>query len=486
MGRGACGLRPLGLLALLVLQLSAGGGVRAAGRGGPEIVPAGWSGSSKLSRHKIVALLDSECPQIEFKEEERCSSLRQISRSNRCLKLPFAVQPGLQERQRMMHRTMYMAVFRRIAKSLQKMGFNFEVKVDKEFLASHRSMAAAEFLVIPDYHAEQVIFHRELTHTRLIIVQTADMATIPKLPCAYGDPRILAYFQHTSLHQLRENNGPLSSDNRLLAWIDPMNTTIQMRQPPLGTTELNKVHTVMPYVYKYRHPLDCGGRKWMLKLKDAFEKERKEWLQPLADRKYDVVVVAPQNAAFPAIINEHRLMALEMVRYLQIRYQLKVRAYVRPTTTREFYEAVQSAKIYVSPFGFGEAVGKDYETILSGAILVKPNSMRLSSAPDIYASGYSVSCRSDFADLGHVVLTVLNNLDKAQNLADKAYQNLVKYSTDEQTTLRIGKALKAVVESSTARAARTEEYCKAEDGTSAKPPTGPFLPPVAHMVPREI
>lgn len=44
----------------------------------------------------------------------------------------------------------------------------------------------------------------------------------------------------------------------------------------------------------------------------------------------------------------------------------------------------------------------------------------------------------------------------------------------------------AVVESSTARAARTEEYCKAEDGTSAKPPTGPFLPPVAHMVPREI
>lgn len=56
-----------------------------------------------------------------------------------------------------------------------------------------------------------------------------------------GDPRILAYFQHTSLHQLRENNGPLSSDNRLLAWIDPMNTTIQMRQPPLGTTELNKV-----------------------------------------------------------------------------------------------------------------------------------------------------------------------------------------------------------------------------------------------------
>lgn len=42
------------------------------------------------------------------------------------------------------------------------------------------------------------------------------------------------------------------------------------------------------------------------------------------------------------------------------------------------------------------------------------------------------------------VVVLADNLDKAQNLADKAYQNLVKYSTDEQTTLRIGKALKVV------------------------------------------
>lgn len=51
-----------------------------------------------------------------------------------------------------------------------------------------------------------------------------------------------------------------------------------------------------------------------LKLKDAFEMDRKEWLQPLQDRKYDVAVVAPQNRMFPPIINEHRLMAMEMVR----------------------------------------------------------------------------------------------------------------------------------------------------------------------------
>lgn len=470
------------LLAVVAVQICLA--VAGTSRGGwsPDTVPRGWSVSSKLSRNKIVALLDSECTAIDFSQEDKCSDVAKIARNRRCLKLPYAVQPGLRDRKRAMHRTTYMAVFRRISKSLQKMGFSFEMKVDKDFLESHRSMAAAEFLIIPDYLVEEIIFHPELTHTRLIIIQTTDLATLPKLPCSYSDPRILAIFQHTSLYSLKENNGPLIGDERLFAWIDPMNTTIQMRSPVLGSSELNKVATVMPYVYRYRHPLDCGGRKWFLKIRNAFEMERKEWLRPLSERKYDVVVVAPQNRMYPPIINEHRLMAIEMVKYLEQRYQLKVRIYLRPPTTREFYESVQNARVYVSPFGFGEAVGKDYESILSGTILVKPNSMRLTSSPDIYASGYSVSCRTDFADLGHVVLTILNNLDKAQTLADKAYLNLVKSSTDEQITLRIGKALKAAVESPTARAVRSEEYCKNDDGKSAKPPVMSAAPSLQRLM----
>ena len=144
------------------------------------------------------------------------------------------------------------------------------------------------------------------------------LCTRPPLP---DDPRFLGYFQHTSLYPLRENNGPLISDERLYAWLDPMNTTIHMREPALTSAELNKVtrsaqresrlsprsldprfsaskgalsasaaaalpwlpssrsttssrltgrvtlllpqvRTVIPYVFRYKHPLDCGGRKW--------------------------------------------------------------------------------------------------------------------------------------------------------------------------------------------------------------------------------
>lgn len=54
-----------------------------------------------------------------------------------------------------------------------------------------------------------------------------------------------------------------------------------------------------------------------LQVKEAFQKAREEWLLPLEERRWDVVVVAPPNLSYPKSINEHRLMALEMVRKLQ-------------------------------------------------------------------------------------------------------------------------------------------------------------------------
>lgn len=49
---------------------------------------------------------------------------------------------------------------------------------------------------------------------------------------------------------------------------------------------------------------------------------------------------------------------------------------MRQPTTREFHEATQNTKILVSPFGLGEGIGKDYETILSGAVLVNDGAKR--------------------------------------------------------------------------------------------------------------
>jgi len=446
-------------LASLVVPSAAAGSSTTRTADGPEL-PKGWELPSDVAKKRIVALIDSECPDIDYDLERRCSDLRENSAIKKCVTLPFAVQPRLQDRKHAMQRTTYMAMFRRFAPAFVKMGFTFEAARQEDFLRSHNDMASAQVLIVADYSVAELVFRPELGHVRFIILQTANSATVPWLECDFGDDRILAYFQHTSLYPLTENNGPLISNERLNAWLDPMNSSIAMREPLLKPEELNKVYTVLPYVYRYKYPLDCGGRKWYLQIKEAFEKARDEWLSDLEDRKWDVVVVAPPNPTYPQAIQEHRLMGLEMVEYLEQRHQLKVKVWVRPPTTREFHEATKNAKIMVSTFGLGEAVGKDYESILSGAVLVKPYSLRLQSFPDIYTSGYSVSCRADFADLEQVVMTVLGHLRRAQALVDTAYSKLVKEAQDEQVILKIGTAMKAALSSEAAQRKLTGKFCK--------------------------
>uniref|UniRef100_A0A061QX74 Uncharacterized protein n=1 Tax=Tetraselmis sp. GSL018 TaxID=582737 RepID=A0A061QX74_9CHLO len=416
--------------------------------------------SGNIGRRTIVALVDSECPEIDYELEQWCSDLQEITNNRNCLKLPFAEQPRLQDRKHAMRRTTYLAMFRRLVPALSQLGFDISAKPLDRFLASHRAMETADILIVAEYTLTEIAFHKELGHARFIVVQTSEIGTIPRLACEFGDQRILAFLQHTALYPLLENNGPLIDDQRLMAWLDPMNVSIQMRQPEITKEELKKVYTVIPYVYRYLHPLDCGGRKWFLQLQPAFEKSRAEWLLPLEDRRYDVVIVAAANPLYPPAKNEHRLMALQMVEYLEQRHQLQVRTFIRQPTTREFFDTVQNAKVFVSPFGHGEAAGHDYEAILNGAVLVKPNSMRLRSFPDIYSGGYSVSCQSDFSDLEQVVMTVLGHLERAQALVDTAYSKLVRDSSVENVVHTLGDALKEIVSSPAATEPLVGASCK--------------------------
>eukprot|EP00951_Prasinocladus_malaysianus_P017210 scaffold135473_cov50-Prasinocladus_malaysianus.AAC.2 len=185
-------------------------------------------------------------------------------------------------------------------------------------------------------------------------------------------------------------------------------------------------HTINKFVLAFpRH----------LQIKQAFNEPRSQWLLPLEDREFDVGIVASLTPNYPDIVNEHRIMAREMVEYLEQRHQLRVKVYQRMPTTREFYELAQNTKIIISPFALGEAAGKDYESILSGAI--KPYSQRLTSSPDIFSGGFSVSCRPDFSDLehtavaSHVAAWYTGHLRRAQSLVDTAYAKLAKESTDE-------------------------------------------------------
>jgi hypothetical protein len=51
---------------------------------------------------------------------------------------------------------------------------------------------------------------------------------------------------------------------------------------------------------------------------------------------------------------------------------------------RQYRHEIRNAKITLSPFGWGEVCFRDFEAVLNGSLLLKPNMDHLSTWPDIY------------------------------------------------------------------------------------------------------
>lgn len=65
----------------------------------------------------------------------------------------------------------------------------------------------------------------------------------------------------------------------------------------------------------------------------------------------------------------------------------------------QHYSIMQRSRIVVSPFGISEYCIRDYEAILSGSILVKPEQSRINIYENPWEMGTTVYCRRDWSDL---------------------------------------------------------------------------------------
>jgi len=76
----------------------------------------------------------------------------------------------------------------------------------------------------------------------------------------------------------------------------------------------------------------------------------------------------------------------------------------------QHYSIVARSKIVVCPFGISEYCIRDYEAILSGAILVKPEQSKISIYQNPWEMGTTVYCEQDWSDL-----------DEALEVADELF-----------------------------------------------------------------
>ena len=95
-----------------------------------------------------------------------------------------------------------------------------------------------------------------------------------------------------------------------------------------------------------------------------------------------------------------------------------------------YYQEMRSSRICVSPFGYGELCWRDFEAVLMGSLLVKPDMSHIRTEPNIFIPYETyVPVRWDFSDLADVCARYLAD-DAARNaITQHAYQVLSEYYT---------------------------------------------------------
>jgi spore maturation protein CgeB len=91
----------------------------------------------------------------------------------------------------------------------------------------------------------------------------------------------------------------------------------------------------------------------------------------------------------------------------------------------EYYREISGSKICVSPFGYGEICWRDFEAILCGSLIIKPNMDHIETTPDIFKAHQTyVPVRWDYSDLEEKCSYYLAHDAERERIAKAAFDVL--------------------------------------------------------------
>ena len=119
-----------------------------------------------------------------------------------------------------------------------------------------------------------------------------------------------------------------------------------------------------------------------------------------------------------------RKAALERMEAMAGRY--KVLAPRDRVPQDKYYEEMLRSKICVSPFGYGELCWRDFEAILCGCLLVKPDMGHVKTEPNLFVPGETyVPVRWDYLDLEERCAPYLADESARLAIAERARSRLL-------------------------------------------------------------
>jgi hypothetical protein len=100
----------------------------------------------------------------------------------------------------------------------------------------------------------------------------------------------------------------------------------------------------------------------------------------------------------------------------------------RRVDQKEYYQEMRSSRICISPFGYGELCWRDFETVLMGSLLIKPDMSHVRTEPNIFVSGETyVPVKWDLSDLAEVCARYLADDEARNRITAQAYRVLSDY-----------------------------------------------------------
>ena len=88
---------------------------------------------------------------------------------------------------------------------------------------------------------------------------------------------------------------------------------------------------------------------------------------------------------------------------------------------------MSKSKISVSPFGWGEIGARDFETIVSGSLLFKPQMNHMKTWPDFFVPFKTyIPLKWDFSDLENKLKYYLKNFEISKKISMNAQEKFRK------------------------------------------------------------
>lgn len=124
--------------------------------------------------------------------------------------------------------------------------------------------------------------------------------------------------------------------------------------------------------------------------------------------------------------------------------KLRIHAPTDRVSQQDYYYEMLESRFTVSPYGFGELCWRDFEAILCGSVLIKPDMSHIETWPNLFVPGETyVPVAWDYADLDEATSVLVNDEAARLRIAENARNTLLNALSKQAFLDRLDHTMRA-------------------------------------------